>query len=89
MTAWNNYSQGYCWGNDLDIFKEFLMTISSNIKSHSYDEPSQKLTIEFHSSGIYHYENVPKDKYEQFTKAPSLGKYFHTHIKNKHKVSKQ
>lgn len=65
------------------------MTVSSNIKSHSYDEPSQKLTIEFHSSGVYHYENVPKDKYEQFTKAPSLGKYFHTHIKNKHKVSKQ
>ena len=54
---------------------------SSNIASIGYDEGSQTLEIEFHSSGVYQYYGVPKSLYTGLMNASSHGTYFHQHIR--------
>lgn len=61
---------------------------SSHLKSIGYEPESQTLTVEFHKGGIYHYHNVPPQKYEQLMNADSHGKYFLNNIKNSHPVKK-
>ncbi|MEM4204933.1 MAG: KTSC domain-containing protein [Candidatus Methanomethylicaceae archaeon] len=55
---------------------------SSNLRSVGYDEATRTLEIEFHSGGIYQYYDVPPEVYQELLCAPSLGKYFHAHIRN-------
>jgi len=62
--------------------------ISSNIHSIGYDLKSQTLEIEFCSSDIYQYFNVPESVYNSLMSASSHGSYFHRHIKNKYRFIK-
>ena len=55
---------------------------SSNIKSVGYDEVTKTLEIEFKGSGVYQYKGVPKEIYEGFSKAESIGKYFYAKVKS-------
>ena len=55
---------------------------SSNLCSVGYDPASKTLEIEFHSGGIYQYTGVAETSYRQLMAAPSLGKFFHAHIKD-------
>ena len=55
---------------------------SGNIKTVGYSEPEMLLEIEFHSNAIYRYSNVPKDIYEAFMGAESLGRYFQMAIRS-------
>lgn len=61
---------------------------SSNIRSIGYDSKSQTLEIEFHSSGIYQYFNVPESIYNALMSASSHGSYFHRHIKDQYQLTK-
>ena len=54
---------------------------SSNLRSVGYDEESRTLEIEFHSGAVYQYYDVPSEVYQELLSAPSLGKYFHAHIR--------
>jgi len=55
--------------------------VSGNIKTVGYDEAEMLLEIEFSSNAIYRYSNVPKDIYEAFVGAESLGRYFQMAIR--------
>jgi hypothetical protein len=57
---------------------------SSNIKSVGYDAASKVLEIAFSSGGIYQYANVPASEHAALVAAPSVGKYFHAHIKSQY-----
>lgn len=57
---------------------------SSDLKSVGFDARSQTLEIEFHSGGIYEYRAVPQAIYDALMSAPSHGKYFHAHIKERY-----
>lgn len=57
---------------------------SSQIAEHGYDADSQTLAIRFKSGGkLYHYAGVSRKDYDALTGAKSLGKHFHTHIREK------
>lgn len=55
---------------------------SSNINAIGYDEITKTLEVEFVNGGIYQYKEVPKEIYEGFIKAESVGKYFFAKVKN-------
>lgn len=61
---------------------------STNISSIGYDEATETLEIEFLSSAIYQYFNVPLNMHEQLMQAGSKGKFLHRHIKNKYPYSR-
>ena len=56
---------------------------SSNIKEIGYDETSKILMVKFHNGGLYAYDGVPTEVYENFKSAPSIGKFFIAAIKGK------
>lgn len=55
---------------------------SSDIRSIGYDEATETLEIEFMSGGIYQYYAVPAIVFEGLTSAPSIGKFFHSNVRN-------
>lgn len=61
---------------------------SSNIISVGYDGKTETLEVEFIRSGVYQYSDVPKDVYEDFIKASSIGKFFYANIKEKYSYNK-
>jgi Zn-dependent M32 family carboxypeptidase len=69
---------------------------SSNIEQIGYEEKYKitlnkevsRLRIVFTSGGIYDYYNIPKEVYEEFLNAKSIGKYFWANIKNKYDYEK-
>jgi hypothetical protein len=58
---------------------------STNIARLLYDQDAGVLKIEFRSGKIYEYEDVSYDLWNQFTTAPSAGKFFNERIKNAYK----
>ena len=68
---------------------QFLSVTSSNVASVAYDEGT--LYVGFHvkrrnqiiGTQYYQYDNVPMQTWLDFITAPSHGKYFHQHIKDK------
>ncbi len=61
---------------------------SSNLASVGYDPTSQTLEVEFLSSGIYQYFNVPSNIYQGLMSASSHGKYFIANIKDIYRFRK-
>jgi hypothetical protein len=59
---------------------------SSNIRSVGFDNGT--LEIEFNRGGVYQYYNVPEGTFRSLISAPSVGKYFHAHIKDVYHFSK-
>jgi KTSC domain len=55
---------------------------SSSIHSVGYDPESRILEIEFHSDGVYQYEDVGQDIYNALLAAPSKGQYFAERIRD-------
>ena len=56
---------------------------SSNILQTTYFPKQNRLYISFNRGGVYSYENVDNEKYEEFKTAESQGKYFIQEIKKK------
>ena len=56
---------------------------SSNLAAVGYSFGG-RLTIEFHSGGLYQYWQVPPSVYAGLMRAESHGKYFHAWIKNRY-----
>lgn len=46
------------------------------------------LEIAFREGGIYQYHGVPHGVYEALMRAPSKGRYFHDHIKDRYHTVK-
>ena len=60
---------------------------SSNIDAVGYDETTQTLEIEFRN-GVYQYEDVPEDVYEDLMGAVSIGGFFHECIRDVYPCSR-
>lgn len=67
----------------------YQQVASSNIAAVAYDAEKQILGVQFHRSGIYHYEGVPADVHESLLNADSVGKYFIANIKNAYPYTKK
>lgn len=61
---------------------ERITVSSSKIRSIGYDPAEQVLEVEFLSGAVYSYAGVPERLYEELRQAPSLGKYFGTHVRD-------
>ncbi|GAA3032050.1 hypothetical protein GCM10020229_49360 [Kitasatospora albolonga] len=42
------------------------------------------LELEFHGGSVYAYADVPEAEYRALLAAPSLGRYFHAHIRDRY-----
>lgn len=71
---------------------------SSQIHGIGYDAGSQTLAVQFHKrakgqpntpGAVYHYDGVPIDKFNAFTKADSKGTFFGKRIRNQYPTTKQ
>lgn len=56
---------------------------SSNLSSVGYDSSSSTLDIEFQEGAVYQYYDVPESVFRGLMAAPSKGKYFHQHIRDR------
>jgi len=57
---------------------------SSELRWVSFDPAARTLTVEFVSGGIYRYREVSAYKYKALLAASSRGRYFNSHIRDKH-----
>lgn len=54
---------------------------SSSIAEIGYDSNTATLEIMFSDGRVYQYFEVPQAIYEDLMNAPSIGRYFHVHIR--------
>lgn len=54
---------------------------SSAISAVDYDPKGATLKIAFASGDTWHYTPVPADLHQRMMKAPSIGGFFHQHIR--------
>ena len=59
---------------------------SSNIRSIGYEDNT--LEVEFSGGGIYQYNDVPEDVFNQFNMSMSKGRYLSAYIKGKYNFIK-
>lgn len=55
---------------------------SSNVRSIGYDNATQTLEVEFHSSAVYQYYGVPAILHQEIMRTPSKGQFLNQYIKN-------
>lgn len=55
---------------------------SSNVKSVGHDPKTNTLHVEFHGGQVHAYQGVPAEQHKAMINAPSVGKYFHQHIRD-------
>jgi len=61
---------------------------SSNLASVGYDEETKTLEIQFHSGGIYQYDEVEKEISDELMNAESKGRYFMSMIRGAYSYSR-
>jgi len=61
---------------------------SSRIDSMEYDSDTEVLQISFKRGGVYRYENVPWNVWDQLISSTSVGKGFNTLIKGQFSFTK-
>ena len=61
---------------------------SSQVHSIGYDPTSKTMAVKFNSGGVYHYHDVPQEKFDAMRDAESLGSHLGKHIKGAHKFTK-
>jgi lysyl-tRNA synthetase class 2 len=57
---------------------------SSVIRRYAYDPAKRELVIEFTTSRLYVYFNVPEAEAARFAAASSKGRYFNLHIRDRY-----
>jgi KTSC domain len=61
---------------------------SSTVATVGYDPNSMTLEIEFTSSSVYQYFDVPEVEYRNLISAESIGEYFSQNIKDKYRCAR-
>jgi hypothetical protein len=61
---------------------------SSTIVRVSFDDESLILTVEFKTTGIYHYFDVPLHVFEAMRVAPSRGQFLAQNVKQRYRYSR-
>jgi hypothetical protein len=67
---------------------EMIPVTSSNVKELGYDLATNKLYVSFIKSGIYVYDDVPEEIFNEVLNAESVGKAFIAKVKDKYPYSK-
>lgn len=67
---------------------ELIPVTSSNVSAIGYDADTQTLGIKFSSGTVYHYAGVPKDVYDDFVNAESIGRFFAMNIRSHYEHAK-
>lgn len=57
---------------------------SSYLSSVGYDTSKSVLEVEFHSGGVFQFQEVPYYEYLRLMRAGSHGQYFHYYIRNRY-----
>jgi KTSC domain len=55
---------------------------SSSLRSIGYERATQTLEVEFKNGGIYRYEGVSAETWDQLRNAESLGRFFQDHVRD-------
>ena len=63
---------------------EMIPVRSSAIHSIGYDPDTQRMRIRFVSGDTYDFCRVPEHVFDAFLRAPSKGRYYHDHIKDRY-----
>lgn len=58
---------------------------SSAVSFIHYDEVAAELHVQFSTGRAYVYYGVPRRIYDGLMRAPSIGVYFNTHIRNRYR----
>ena len=58
--------------------------VSESLASAGYNPETRVLEAEFTSGTVYRYWNVPPREYENLMTAPSKGRYFNQHIRDRY-----
>ena len=61
---------------------------SSMMRSAGYDEAHAVLEIEFVTGTVYRYHAVPRSAWTGLMEAPSKGRYFDAHIRDKYPMKR-
>lgn len=61
---------------------------SSNLVSVGYNPDSETLEVEFKTTGVYEYYNVPPFMHERLIRAGSIGAFFNAEIRNSYAHAK-
>jgi KTSC domain len=61
---------------------------SSSLVAVGYDSARRELEIEFVSGRLYRYFGVPPRAYEALMRAPSKGRHFNEHIRDRYRFSR-
>lgn len=65
---------------------QMLEVVSSNIAAIGYE--NNILVVRFTNGGVYMYNGVPTEMFEQFKNAQSKGQFFRENIRNTYTCSK-
>ena len=60
------------------------MVLSTEIEWIGYEQKTNMLQVEFIEGGIYQYQNVPQNIYDNFLNADSHCRYFETFVKGRY-----
>jgi hypothetical protein len=60
---------------------EMIPVSSSQIAAVGYDANTQELRVAFVKGGLYSYDDVPAEVFENLKQAASVGSYFHDAVK--------
>jgi hypothetical protein len=61
---------------------------SSNLAAIGYDPATKRMAVNFKSGGTHVYHDVGQEHFDAFADAESVGKHFHSHIRNAFKSTK-
>ena len=61
---------------------------STNIRSIGYDSQSATLEVEFTSSDVYQYFNVPEHLFQQFLHTSSYGQFLNNNLRYHYRYQK-
>ena len=57
---------------------------SSNVESVGYDPGTAEMHVRFKDGGLYRYEGVHQETYDELMAAESVGTYLHQTVKGQH-----
>lgn len=61
---------------------------SGNVNRIGYDKEKEAMYVDFRKTSTYRYAGVPVEKWHAALNAPSIGKFIHEELKDKHKAVK-
>lgn len=61
---------------------DLVRVSSSNIERVGYDSTKEILVVQFKNGSYYQYEGMDEKMYDNMMRSASIGRYFHSYVKN-------